>query len=58
MQIRDNVKVISNASYKHYRKVGKVVGFCKNPDMCYVQFLGEKNKILFMKSSLEKVLTQ
>ena len=55
MDIGQCVKVISNASYKHYRKIGHVVGYCKNPDMVYVSFEGEQNNVLFYKTSLEKV---
>lgn len=53
MEIGKYVKVISNASYKHYRKIGRVVGFCKNPDMVEVYFEGDTNKTRFYKSSLE-----
>ena len=55
MNIGQCVKVISNASYKHYRKIGHVAGYCKNPDMVYVSFEGEPKDVLFYKTSLEKV---
>ena len=52
-EIGKYVKVISNASYKHYRKIGRIVGFCKNPDMVEVYFEGDTNKTRFYKTSLE-----
>lgn len=45
MDIGKFVKVTSNASYKHYRKIGRITKFCKNPDMIYVYFSGDKHAI-------------
>ena len=54
MNIGKYVRVISNASYKHYRKIGRIVEQCKgNADMVYVYFEGEEHKIRFYKFSLE-----
>ena len=52
-EIGKYVKVTSNASYKHYRKIGRIVGYCKNLDMVEVYFSGDVNKVRFCKSSLE-----
>lgn len=53
MEIGKYVKVISNASYKHYKKIGRIVGVCKNPDMVEVYFDETKVKARFYKTSLE-----
>ena len=53
MDIGKFVRVISDASYKHYKKIGRITKFCKNPDMIYVYFSGDKHAIRFYKSSLE-----
>lgn len=52
LQIGKWVQVISNASYLHYRKFGRVVGFTKNGMMAFVHFEGESHNIQFYKSSL------
>lgn len=55
MEIGNRVKVISKASYKHYKIIGCIVGFTKNNKMAYVKFEGEKNNVRFCKESLEVV---
>lgn len=55
IKIGNLVKVISKASYLHYKQIGRVVGFTKNDQMAYVQFEGEENKVQFYKDSLEVV---
>lgn len=46
------VQVISNASYNHFRKIGRVVGFTKNLQMAYVYFNDENKTVRFYNSSL------
>ena len=54
-----HVRVISNASYKHYKKFGRIVGFTKNEVLreayIYVYFDDTKCKTIFAQGSLELV---
>lgn len=47
------VKVISNASYKHYNKTGIVTGFTKNKKMAWVKFEDEEKPVKFYMESLK-----
>lgn len=53
------VRVISNASYKHYKKFGRIVGFTKNEvareTYIYVYFDETKCKTIFAQGSLELI---
>ena len=46
------VKIISNASYKHYLKSGIVTGFTKNKKMAWVKFEDEEKPVKFYVESL------
>ena len=47
------VRVISNASYKHYKDFGRIVGFTKNGDYAKVYFDQSKTTVNFCRGSLE-----
>lgn len=47
------VKVVSNASYKHYRNIGRIVGFSTNKKMVEVYFSDTDIKTRFYRDSLE-----
>ena len=47
------VRVISNASYKHFRKIGRIVGFSSNKKMVEVYFSETDCKTRFYRESLE-----
>lgn len=54
MEVGKYVRVKSNASYKHYKKIGRIVGNCEgNHNMVYVYFEGDKDKTRFYEDSLE-----
>lgn len=54
MDVRDIVKVISKASYKHYDKVGKIVRECNsNSERMFLVDFGNNDKARFYESSLE-----
>lgn len=46
------VQVISNASYNHFRKIGRVVEFTKKSRMAYVYFSDENKTVRFYNASL------
>jgi hypothetical protein len=54
MNIGDTVKVISKASYKHYKRTGKIIKECNSKwkRMLLVEF-GENDKARFYIDSLE-----